>query len=200
MADSSDVDVDVDVLIVGAGPVGMLGGILASRHGLTSLVVERRDGPHTAPAAHVVNARTYEICRQPGLDMERIHAAGKDTADSGHVNLVTRLSGDLIGRLPFERQGDDCLEFTPTPLRNLSQHRFEPILVDELRASLGTELRYGHQWERSEEIGDHVLSEITALDTGRTTRVRSRFVVGCDGAGSRVRKLLGIEMLSLIHI
>lgn len=87
-------------------PVGMLGGILASRLGLGALVVERRDGPQTAPAAHVVNARTYEICRQAGLDMERIFAAGKSEADAGHVNFVTRLAGDLIGRLPFERQGE----------------------------------------------------------------------------------------------
>jgi 2-polyprenyl-6-methoxyphenol hydroxylase-like FAD-dependent oxidoreductase len=199
MADHFNVDVhsdvDVDVLIVGAGPVGMLGGILASRHGLTALVVERRDGPQTSPAAHVVNARTYEICRQAGLDMERIHAAGKDPADAGHVNFVTRLCGDLIGRLPFERQGEACLEYTPTPLRNLSQHRFEPILADELRASPGAELRYRHQWEHSEELDDGVVSDIVDLDTGETTQVRSRYVIGCDGAGSRVRKQLGIEMV-----
>lgn len=191
-----DVDAahDVDVLIVGAGPVGMLGGILASRHGLTALVVERRNGPQTAPAAHVVNARTYEICRQAGLDMERIRAAGQDPADAGHVNFVTRLTGDLIGRLPFERQGDDCLEDTPTPLRNLSQHRFEPILADELRASPGADLRYGHQWEHAEEGDDVVVSEVTDLSTRGSLRIRSRFVVGCDGAGSRVRKQLGIEL------
>ena len=188
-------DIDVDVLIVGAGPVGMLGGILASRHGLSSLVVERRDGPQTSPAAHVVNARTYEICRQAGLDMERIFAAGKSQADAGHVNFVTRLAGDLIGRLPFERQGEVCLEFTPTPLRNLSQHRFEPILADELRASPGAELRYRHQWEHSEDLGNGVISDIVDLDTGETTRLRSRYVIGCDGAGSRVRELLGIEMV-----
>ena len=188
-------DCDVDVLIVGAGPVGMLGGILASRHGLTSLVVERRDGPQTSPAAHVINARTYEICRQAGLDMDRIHAAGKDPVDAGHVNFVTRLSGDLIGRLPFERQGDECLDFTPTPLRNLSQHRFEPILADELRVSPGAELRYGQQWEHSEELDDAVVSDIVDLDTGETSRVRSRYVIGCDGASSRVRKMLGIEMV-----
>jgi 2,4-dichlorophenol 6-monooxygenase len=188
-------DVDVDVLIVGAGPVGLLGGILASRHGLTSLAVERRDGSQTSPAAHVVNARTYEICRQAGLDMDRIHAAGKDSVDAGHVNFVTRLNGDLIGRLPFERQGDECLDFTPTPLRNLSQHRFEPILVDELRSAPGAELRYHHQWEQSEQFGDLVVSDIFDLDTGETSRVRSRYVIGCDGAGSRVRRLLGIEMV-----
>ncbi len=187
--------IDVDVLIVGAGPVGLLGGILASRHGLSSLVVERRDGPQTSPAAHVVNARTYEICRQAGLDMDRIHAAGKDIADAGHVNFVTRLNGDLIGRLPFERQGDGCLEFTPTPLRNLSQHRFEPILADELRSARDVELRYRHQWQHSEQVDDAVVSDIVDLETGDTTRVRSRYVVGCDGAGSRVRKSLGIEMV-----
>lgn len=192
--DSSS-DVDVDVVIVGAGPVGMLGGILASRHGLTALVVERRDGPQTSPAAHVVNARTYEICRQAGLDMERIHAAGKDPADAGHVNFVTRLNGDLIGRLPFERQGDACLEYTPTPLRNLSQHRFEPILADELRASPGTELRYRHQWAQSRELDDCVVSDIVDLDSEDTAQVRSRYVIGCDGAGSRVRQQLGIEMI-----
>lgn len=192
---NEDVAVEVDVLIVGAGPVGMLGGILASRHGLTALVVERRDGPQTAPAAHVVNARTYEICRQAGLDMERIHAAGKSEADAGHVNFVTRLAGDLIGRLPFERQDDACLAYTPTPLRNLSQHRFEPILADELRASDGAELRYRHQWEHSEEVGDAVISDVSDLDTGETIRVRSRYAIGCDGAGSRVRKLIGIEMV-----
>ena len=194
-AASSAADVDVDVLIVGAGPVGMLGGILASRHGLSSLVVERRDGPQTSPAAHVVNARTYEIFRQAGLDMDRIHAAGKDTSDAGHVNFVTRLNGELIGRLPFERQGDGCLEFTHTPLRNLSQHRLEPILVDELRSAEGADLRYGQQWEQSEQLGDAVVSDILDLDIGEKRSVRSRYVIGCDGASSRVRKLLGIEMV-----
>ena len=132
---------------------------------------------------------------RPQIDMERIRAAGQDSADAGHVNFVTRLSGDLIGRLPFERQGEGCLEYTPTPLRNLSQHRFEPILADELRASPGAELRYRHQWEHSDELDDGVGSAIVDLDTGETTQVRSRYVIGCDGASSRVRKQLGIEMV-----
>lgn len=193
--DSCDHQLDVDVLIVGGGPVGMLGGILASRHGLSSLVVERRSGPQRAPAAHVVNARTYEICRQAGLDMQRISSAGMDPTDAGYVNFVTRLAGELIGRLPFERQGDGCLEFTPTPLRNLSQHKFEPILADELRASPLAEMRYLTQWERSEQVEDFVTSGVLDLATGQSSRVRSRFVVGCDGAGSRVRQMLGIEMI-----
>lgn len=188
------VDIDVDVLIVGAGPVGILGGILASRHGLSSLVVERRDGPQTSPAAHVVNARTFEICRQAGLDMGRIFAAAAEETDAGHVNFVSRLNGHLIGRLPFERQGEQCLEFTPTPLRNLSQHRFEPILVEELCQSPGSDLRYQHEWKQSAESDAGVVSEIANLHSGEVASVKSKYLIGCDGAGSRVRKFLGIEM------
>ena len=56
-----------------------------------------------------------------------------DPADAGAV-WVTKLGGEVIGSLPFERQGDEILAVTPTPLRNLSQHRLEPLLVDELAA------------------------------------------------------------------
>ena len=66
-------------------------------------------------------------------------------------------------------------ETTPTPLRNLSQHRFELILADELRASPGAGLRYRHQWEHSDEIGDGVLSEVTQAykSTGGAASVHS---------------------------
>ena len=79
--------IDVPFLVVGAGPVGMIEALLLAKLGYASrLVVERRDGPQTAPAAHVVNARTFEICRQAGLDMDRRSSARlQDPADAGHV-------------------------------------------------------------------------------------------------------------------
>ncbi|MEM8924133.1 MAG: FAD-dependent monooxygenase [Actinomycetota bacterium] len=187
--------IEVDVLIVGAGPVGLLGGVLAAEHGLSTLVVERRDGPQRSPAAHVVNARTFEICRQAGLDMDRIADACQDPADAGHVNFLTSLDGHLVGRMPFERQGDENLAITPTPLRNLSQHRFEPILADELRSRRGVDLRYAHRWETSTQDGDGVTSTVTDLSGDTAMTVRSDVAIGCDGAGSRVRKLLDIDLL-----
>ncbi|MEM7286754.1 MAG: FAD-dependent monooxygenase [Actinomycetota bacterium] len=186
--------IDVPFLIVGGGPVGLLGGILLGEQGRDALVVERRDGPLRAPAAHVVNARTFEICRQAGIDMQAVFALADDPADAGHVNFVSRLGGHLVGRLPFERQGDECLAFTPTPLRNLSQHRFEPLLAAELRTRDGVELRYGHRWESSCADDDGVTSIVTDLDTGERIEIRSRYVIACDGAGSGVRRSLGIEM------
>ncbi len=186
--------VRVPHLVVGAGPVGLLGGILLAEQGRQVMVVERRDGPQTAPAAHVVNARTFEICRQAGIDMDAVAALAEDPAEAGHVNFVTRLGGQVVGTLPFERQGDECLRYTPTPLRNLSQHRFEPLLAAELERRDGAELRYGHRWESSVETDDGVVSRIVEVATGEVIEVRSRWLIACDGAGSGVRRSLGIEM------
>ena len=187
--------VHAPVLVVGAGPVGLTAARLLAQQGVACLVVERRDGPQRHPAAHVVNARSLEIFRHAGFDMDAIEAVAKDPADAGHVNFVTTLAGDLIGRLPFERQGADCRAVTPTPLRNISQHRLEPILAAEVAADSAVDLRYEVQWQSCEQDDDGVTSTIADLRTGEHHTVRSRYLLAADGAGSRVRKSLGIEMI-----
>jgi len=187
-------DAEVSVLIVGAGPVGLTAGILLARLGIDYRIVERRPGPQRAPAAHVVNARTFEILRQAGVDMEPIRAASVAPADGGFVYWVTRFGGEVLGRLPFERQGDDVLALTPTPLRNLSQHRFEPLLLEALGAAGATAPCYAHRWEGAEQDESGVTSRITSLETGRAHAVWSRYLLAADGAGSPVRKWLGIPV------
>jgi 2,4-dichlorophenol 6-monooxygenase len=186
--------IEVPYLIAGAGPVGMMGAILLARRDRRTLVLERRPGPQPAPAAHVVNARTLEICRQAGVDMEAIARAVKDPADAGHAIFLTRLNGDELGRLPFEQQGDACLRHTPTPLRNLSQHRFEPILASTIEKLPEAAIRFGQQWESAVQDDGGVTSTVRDLETDECYRIWSRFLIGADGAGSRVRKSLGIEM------
>lgn len=185
--------VNVPVLIVGAGPTGLTAALLLRRLGLDHVIVERRPGPQRSPAAHCVNARTFEIFRQIGVDMNAIADACKDPADAGFVHWVTKLGGEVIGTLPYENQGDDGLSVTPTPLRNLSQHRLEPILVDSLTAAGAAAPRYSHQWESAQQDSDGVTSQVRSLETGETYEVRSRYVLAADGAGSRVRKWLGIQ-------
>jgi 2,4-dichlorophenol 6-monooxygenase len=185
---------DTQILIVGGGPVGMLASLLLSQQGISSLVVERRPGPQRAAAAHVLNARTFEIFRAAGLDMNAIMAASLSPEEAGYAIWKTRLAGEEIGRHVFERQLDECLYYTPTPLRNLSQHRLEPLLRDEVERAPGSEIQYAHQWESSTQDENGVASVVRDLENNRTYEIRSETLVGADGAGSLVRSSLGIEM------
>jgi 2,4-dichlorophenol 6-monooxygenase len=185
--------VEVPVLVVGAGPVGLVTSILLARLGIASLVVERRGGPHRAPQAHVVNPRTLEILGAAGIDVGRLRTLATPRADGGHVAWVTSLTGEELGRLPYERQGDDALAFTPTPLLNLSQHLLEPVLLESLGGSVGR-VRYGHECQSLEQDDSGVSARVRDLASDQIYDVRSRWVVAADGAGSRTRKALGIAM------
>ncbi len=182
-------NLDADVLVVGAGPVGLTAALLLERLGLSVVIVERRDGPLRSPAAHVINARTFEVWRQIGLDVDRLLARAQDPANAGAVHWVTKFGGEVLGSLPFEQQGSDMLAITPTPLRNLSQHHLEPMLVDEL-ATREVSVRYSHCWETCSHTATGVASVITGPEGDLA--VSSRWLLACDGASSPVRRSSGI--------
>lgn len=181
------------VLVVGAGPTGMTAAILLRRLGIDCRVIDKREGPQRAPAAHVVNARSFEIWRQAGCDMNEILGAAKSPVDAGRVYWVDRLGGEILGDLPFERQDDAVLADTPTPLRNLTQHRLEPILAAQLDAIAPGTLYYRHSWQSAQQDDTCVRSRIEDLDTGNTYEIESEFVIAADGAGSPIRRSLGIQ-------
>ena len=185
--------VDVDVVIVGAGPTGLTAAQLCTRMGLSAIVVDRREGPQRAPAAHAVNARTFEIWRQAGVDMDPVLGACLSPDEADMVRWVTKLGGELIGSLPYERQGPEMLDVTPTPLRNLSQHRLEPLLTAPT-----FDLRYRHTWTGAVEIsgsggGGSVEIEVDGPDGAY--QITTKYLLGADGAASAVRRWAGIEMI-----
>jgi 2-polyprenyl-6-methoxyphenol hydroxylase-like FAD-dependent oxidoreductase len=181
-------------LIVGAGPVGLLTALLLAREGVRSLVIERHQSRLGAPKAHAVNPRTLEICRAAGIEWERFRAKAPP-ADEGHyVRFVTRLAGEELGVLTYERQDDAVLDLTPTPLLNIPQPDFEEILLDELTDYPEVEIRRGHEWRNSREEDGCVSSTVADRESGEAYEIESRYVVAADGAGSRIRESLGIEM------
>jgi len=179
------------VLVVGGGPVGLVTSLLLAQQGIDHVVVERRTAALAAPAAHVVSARTFEILRSAGVDMDRVLAACAPAEEGAWVRWVTTLAGDELGRVPFERQHRlaELDVVTPTPLRNLSQHRLESVLRDHVDG-----LAEGVEWAGSEQGPDGVTSTLRDVRTGRLRTVSSRYVVAADGAGSRIRGALGIAM------
>ncbi len=178
----------VDVVIVGAGPTGLTAARLCRTLGLSAVVLEQREGPVRAPAAHVINARTFEIWRHAGVDMGPLLDAALSPDEAGRVRWVTKLGGEVIGSLPYERQGDEMLAITPTPLRNLSQHRLEPLLL-----SPDLDVRYRHTWVGALQGDDGVDVEVAGPDGAY--HIAGKYLLAADGAASAVRRSVGIEMI-----
>ena len=169
----------------------MVTSLLLSQLGVDHVVVDRRTEPVGAPAAHVVNARTFEILRAAGVDMDRILAACTPVEEGAWVRWVSTLAGDELGRVPFERQHAiaELDDVTPTPLRNLSQPRLEAVLRDEV-----DHLVDGLEWTGAVAGPDKVISTLRDVRTDHTVTVTSEFVLAADGSGSRVRAWSGIPM------
>ena len=158
--------------------------------------MEKREGLHRAPQAHVISSRTMEILRAAGIDQEVVRAIAAPMADIGSVQWVHTLAGPEIGRIQLatpERIGK-MLSSTPTPFANISQSRLEPLLLEYARDA-GAAVDFGCEWRSFESAEGGVRSTLCNMATGVEEQVRSRFLLGCDGAASRVRRALGIEMV-----
>ncbi|MEI8127193.1 MAG: FAD-dependent monooxygenase, partial [Actinomycetota bacterium] len=156
------VPASTSVLIVGGGPAGLLLAILLRQLDVACVVVEQRDGAQSAPAAHVVSARTLEICRSAGVDMDALETVASAPEEGAWVRWVESLVGPELGRVPFEGQHRfaQLFESSPTPLRNLSQHVFEPVLREQLG-----DVRDGCQWVSAEEVSGGIVSKLRDTQT-----------------------------------
>ncbi|KUJ14152.1 3-propionate hydroxylase [Mollisia scopiformis] len=186
-------DVDIPVLIVGGGPTGLLLAHMLSQLGVKSLIIERYPTRLAAPKAHALSPRTLEICRQFDLDVNEIRRLGTNRDDAYWVNFVTSLTGKYVGSLPYERMDAEVLEQTPTMIHNIPQPAFEQFVAARLKRDGKVEVRKNHSFTSCTQIGDKVFTRVEDRSLNRTYEIRSRHVIACDGAKSKVREILGIE-------
>lgn len=86
-------------------------------HAVKSLVIEKYPQRLAAPKAHAICPRSFELCRQFGLDTRALRQIGTSRDDAHWVNFLTNLSGEKIGVLPYERMDPDVLNDTPEVCR-----------------------------------------------------------------------------------
>ncbi|KUL55191.1 pentachlorophenol monooxygenase, partial [Streptomyces sp. NRRL F-4489] len=176
----------VDVLIAGAGPTGLALGIDLARRGVTTLIAERQ--PTLSPGARGtgIQPRTQEVYDDLGV-LPAAQAAGGPYPPMG-------LWED--GRITRTHQMVERVAPTPsTPYSDalmLPQWRNVQLLHDRLR-ELGGSVTFGTELTAFTQDPDGVTAHLTGPD-GRTTTVRARYLVACDGGGSTVRKQLGAAM------
>ncbi|MFC5213771.1 FAD-dependent monooxygenase [Streptomyces coerulescens] len=171
----TDRTTDTDVLVVGAGPTGLLLAAELRRAGVTTVLAERRDTENNLTRAFAVHARTLELLDARGMADELV-AAGV-MVDG--VRLFERAELDLT-ELPTRFP---CVLVTP-------QYETERVL-HEHGESLGVDIRRGTELVALRQDADGVDAELRDRD-GTVRTVRASYLVGTDGVHSTVRHELGM--------
>lgn len=171
--------IDTDVLIVGAGPVGLFLAYECTRRGVRCRLIEKRTGQSEHSKALAIFPRTLEIFDMAGIVEPFLGAANRVTS----VAVMTRQ--ETLARLRFEPEG------TPYPFVGMvPQDVTEKILVEELRRK-GGEVEYETTFISAIEEDGKV--KATFHRNGEQGEATALFLVGCDGAHSAVRHLLNLS-------
>jgi 2-polyprenyl-6-methoxyphenol hydroxylase-like FAD-dependent oxidoreductase len=184
---------DIPVLIVGGGPVGLALAAELGWQGIPCLLVEQGDGVVQTPKMNEVNTRSMEFCRRWGI-AEQVLDTPFPLTWPKDVVFMTTLSGYELGRVKRPPRQVRDSEHSPEYTQTCSQHWFDPILQRFARSFPHVELRYRRRFESFEETAGGVIATLIDTATGERERIAAQYLVGCDGAGSAVRRALGITL------
>lgn len=187
---------NVDVLIVGAGPAGASTAVFLGHKGIRSLVISRNPGSADTPRAHIVNQRTMEAFRDVGLERDCL-AAGSPAETIANTFWLRSMGGEELarqwtwGNAPA-RMGD-VLTASPCSFVDLPQTKMEPILLAEATRR-GANVRFDTELLSFEQSANGVVATLVDRLTGEQSTVRAKYMIGADGANSRVVADLGLPM------
>jgi putative polyketide hydroxylase len=185
---------DIPVLISGGGPVGLTASLLLSRHGVRSLLVERHPGTALTPKARGINARTMEIFRQCGIDAA-IRDAGLAEGRLGLIVWTESLAGKEIERRVPGRATAKNMAMTPVKNCLCAQDDLEPVIRRFAEEAGGTEaLRFNTELTSFNQREGAVTGTLTDRTTGVETPFTARYLIAAEGAQSRVRRALNVNM------
>jgi 2-polyprenyl-6-methoxyphenol hydroxylase-like FAD-dependent oxidoreductase len=173
-----DAVIDTDVLIVGAGPVGLFLANECARRGLRWRIVEARPTQSAHSKALAIFPRTLEIFDMAGVVRPFLEAANRVTS----VAVITH--GRTLAHMRFAPEESPYSFIAMVP-----QDVTERLLVEQLR-SRGGAVEYETSFVSAALHDDYV--SVTLEQKGRRTELNAAFVVGCDGAHSAVRHLLNL--------
>ena len=193
---------DTDVLIVGAGPVGMTLALSLAQRQIRSILVEMKpvDAPPEIKCNHIA-ARSMEVFRRLGIAQD-LRASGLPDDYPHDVSYRTSTVGQEIARIHIpgrrtrltDRSGPDGWWPTPEPPHRLNQRYIEPILASHVRRQSMIRCLYRHQVTDIVQDADGAEVRCTVLNDGSAVTLRARYGVGCDGGRSLVRKSIGAQL------
>ncbi|PVH75655.1 putative phenol 2-monooxygenase [Cadophora sp. DSE1049] len=184
-----------DVIICGSGSAGLCAAVWLARHGITCKILEKRPGPMKMGQADGVQCRTVEIFESLGLSEDLLREAY-------HVLEVAFWASDESGKLVRTSQAADTAPgLSHMPHVILNQAIINRFFLEDMKKSNGQGVDYGYSVKSvevdEEKAGDESAYPVRVVATrdGKDEILEAKYVLGCDGAHSEVRRSLGFKMI-----
>lgn len=188
-----------EVLIVGAGPTGLVMALCLAKCGVHSIVVERQHDVNPHPKAHELNTRSLEILASIGITLDELRAEASPKSDGCRIAFCTTIN-DEFGAIDLLKDIEDPDKYrrhleSDDPYLNISQAEVEHIIRRRVAKCPEIDLRLGQQWQSYIETSEQTTSTIRDRADGWDYEIDADWLIAADGAGSRVREALGIRMI-----
>jgi 2-polyprenyl-6-methoxyphenol hydroxylase-like FAD-dependent oxidoreductase len=193
-------DHSTQVLIAGAGPVGLTLAIDLGKRGIRCTIVEQKPAPQFLPKMERCNARSMEMFRRIGIadDIRRVGLRSDVPMD---VYVVLALNEPALLRLPYPSVDEARAHIRVTndgsvplePYQLISQYSLEPLLKSIAETLPSVTVRFGCEFMSFAQDAAGVTATVRA-DGGEPETLRADYLVGCDGGNSAVRAQLGIKL------
>ncbi|CAN0929260.1 Putative polyketide hydroxylase [Linum grandiflorum] len=201
---AADDDSILPVLIVGAGPVGLVLSMLLTKLGVRCSILEKKTAFSSHPQAHFINNRSMEIFRKLDGLAEDIEKSQPVVDLWRKFIYCTSLTGRILGSVDHMKPQDFEKVVSPTSVAHFSQYKLNRLLLEKIEG-LGFRVVQPEVGNLSTLVGKELLmgTDCVSIDTTDqcvtvTTKgeekIRCNVLIGADGAGSAVRSLVGIEL------
>jgi 2-polyprenyl-6-methoxyphenol hydroxylase-like FAD-dependent oxidoreductase len=185
---------DFDVVVIGAGPVGLALAIEMGMRGVRVLVAERNSRGGLAPRAKTTNARTRTHLRRWGIADALAAASPLGGSYPNDIHFVTSLSGYPLAvfRNAFNAAPDRADAY-PEHAQWVPQYTLERVMLEHALTLPSVDLRFETTFLNAEQDADTVTTRLQD-SAGDVSAFTSRYLVGADGARSAVRDRIGATM------
>jgi len=189
-------DFDTDVFIVGTGPTGATAALALATYGVRCRLISRHRWLSNTPRAHITNQRAMEVFRDLGIDSE-IGRYGSPWNLMGDTLFTTSLAGEEIARIRTWGTGDDrygdYLAASPSGMMDVPQPYLESVILKNA-AERGADVAFNTEYLSHLQDDDGVTVHLLDRLSGREYDVRARYLIGADGARSRIAEEIGLPI------
>jgi 2-polyprenyl-6-methoxyphenol hydroxylase-like FAD-dependent oxidoreductase len=186
---------EIDILIIGAGPVGLAAAIELGIRGVRVLLIEQNDRTGVAPRAKTTNVRTRTHLRRWGIADRLAEESPFGVDYPNNMVFVTRLSSEGHELARFANAfnaSPERSELYPEHAQWIPQYKLEKVLLEKVRTLPSVEILFGARFISATQ--DHTSVHSLIEVNGKNVTVNSRYLIGADGGRSTVREQIGAKM------